>query len=83
MFFIHKWEKSLESDIDCMEESMQPYIALFYAFRKIRHDFANYVQTLQLFAEVENYDEKKKMKHRSSCFMKIYHRIRCRLRLYL
>lgn len=62
MFFIHKWEKSLESDIDCMEESMQPYIALFYAFRKIRHDFANYVQTLQLFAEVENYDEKKKMK---------------------
>lgn len=62
MFFIHKWEKSLESDIDCMEESLQPYIALFYAFRKIRHDFANYVQTLQLFAEVENYDEKKKMK---------------------
>lgn len=62
MFFIHKWEKNLESDIDCMEESMQPYIALFYAFRKIRHDFANYVQTLQLFAEVENYDEKKKMK---------------------
>lgn len=62
MFFIHKWEKSLESDIDCVEESMQPYIALFYAFRKIRHDFANYVQTLQLFAEVENYDEKKKMK---------------------
>lgn len=41
---------------------MQPYIALFYAFRKIRHDFANYVQTLQLFAETENYDEKKKMK---------------------
>lgn len=62
MFFLHKWEKSLESDIDCMEESMQPYIALFYAFRKIRHDFANYVQTLQLFAEMENYDEKKKMK---------------------
>lgn len=62
MFFIHKWEKSLESDIDCMEESLQPYIALFYAFRKIRHDFANYVQTLQLFAEVENYDEKKEMK---------------------
>jgi hypothetical protein len=62
MFFLHKWKKNLESDIDCMEESMQPYIALFYAFRKIRHDFANYVQTLQLFAEVENYDEKKKMK---------------------
>lgn len=62
MFFIHKWEKSLESDIDCTEASVQPYIALFYAFRKIRHDFANYVQTLQLFAEVENYDEKKKMK---------------------
>ena len=62
MFFLHKWEKNLESDIDCMEESMQPYIAFFYAFRKIRHDFANYVQTLQLFAEVENYDEKKKMK---------------------
>ena len=62
MFFIHKWKKNLESDIDCMEESMQPYIALFYAFRKIRHDFANYVQTLQLFAETENYDEKKKMK---------------------
>lgn len=62
MFFLHKWEKSLESDIDCMEEYMQPYIALFYAFRKIRHDFANYVQTLQLFAEMENYDEKKKMK---------------------
>ena len=41
---------------------MQPYIALFYAFRKIRHDFANYVQTLQLFAETENYDEKKEMK---------------------
>ena len=59
MFFLHKWKKNLESDIDCMEESMQPYIALFYAFRKIRHDFANYVQTLQLFAEVENYDEKK------------------------
>lgn len=62
MFFLHKWEKSLESDIDCTEASVQPYIALFYAFRKIRHDFANYVQTLQLFAEVENYDEKKKMK---------------------
>ena len=62
MFFLHKWKKNLESDIDCMEESMQPYIALFYAFRKIRHDFANYVQTLQLFAEVENYEEKKKMK---------------------
>ena len=62
MFFIHKWEKSLGSDIDCTEASVQPYIALFYAFRKIRHDFANYVQTLQLFAEVENYDEKKKMK---------------------
>lgn len=62
MFFLHKWKKNLESDIDCMEESMQPYIALFYAFRKIRHDFANYVQTLQLFAETENYDEKKKMK---------------------
>lgn len=62
MFFIHKWEKSLESDIDCTEASVQPYIALFYAFRKIRHDFANYVQTLQLFAETENYDEKKKMK---------------------
>ncbi|MBU5428603.1 hypothetical protein KQI22_00805 [Kineothrix sp. MSJ-39] len=62
MFFLHKWEKNLESDIDCMEASMQPYIALFYAFRKIRHDFANYVQTLQLFAETENYDEKKKMK---------------------
>ena len=62
MFFLHKWKKNLESDIDCMEESMQPYIALFYAFRKIRHDFANYVQTLQLFAEVVNYDEKKKMK---------------------
>lgn len=62
MFFIHKWKKSLESDIDCTEASVQPYIALFYAFRKIRHDFANYVQTLQLFAEVENYDEKKKMK---------------------
>ncbi len=41
---------------------MQPYIALFYAFRKIRHDFANYVQTLQLFAETENYEEKKEMK---------------------
>lgn len=62
MFFLHKWKKNLESDIDCMEESMQPYIALFYAFRKIRHDFANYVQTLQLFAETENYDEKKEMK---------------------
>lgn len=62
MFFIHKWEKSLESDIDCTEASVQPYIALFYAFRKIRHDFANYVQTLQLFAETENHDEKKKMK---------------------
>ena len=62
MFFLHKWKKNLESDIDCMEESMQPYIALFYAFRKIRHDFANYVQTLQLFAETEYYDEKKKMK---------------------
>ena len=62
MFFIHKWEKSLESDIDCTETSVQPYIALFYAFRKIRHDFANYVQTLQLFAETENHDEKKKMK---------------------
>lgn len=62
MFFIHKWEKSLESDIDCTEVSVQPYIALFYAFRKIRHDFANYVQTLQLFAETENHDEKKKMK---------------------
>lgn len=62
MFFLHKWKKSLESDIDCMEASMQPYIALFYAFRKIRHDFANYVQTLQLFAETENRDEKKKMK---------------------
>ena len=62
MFFLHKWKKNLESDIDCMAESMQSYIALFYAFRKIRHDFANYVQTLQLFAEVENYDEKKKMK---------------------
>ena len=68
MFFIHKWEKSLESDIDCMEESLQPYIALFYAFRKIRHDFANYVQTLQLFAEVENYDEKKKMKE-MTCYL--------------
>lgn len=62
MFFLHKWEKNLESDIDCMEVSMQPYIALFYAFRKIRHDFANYVQTLQLFAETENNAEKKKMK---------------------
>lgn len=62
MFFLHKWKKNLESDIDCMEESMQPYIALFYAFRKIRHDFANYVQTLQLFAETENYDEKKEIK---------------------
>lgn len=62
MFFLHKWEKNLESDIDCMEASVQPYIALFYAFRKIRHDFANYVQTLQLFAETENYEEKKKMK---------------------
>lgn len=62
MFFLHEWKKNLESDIDCMEESMQPYIALFYAFRKIRHDFANYVQTLQLFAETENYDEKKEMK---------------------
>ena len=62
MFFLHKWEKNLESDIDCMETSVQPYIALFYAFRKIRHDFANYVQTLQLFAETENYEEKKKMK---------------------
>ena len=62
MFFLHKWKKNLESDIDCMEESMQPYIALFFAFRKIRHDFANYVQTLQLFAETENYDEKKEMK---------------------
>ena len=62
MFFFHIWKKNLESDIDCMEESMQPYIALFYAFRKIRHDFANYVQTLQLFAETENYDEKKEMK---------------------
>ena len=62
MFFLHKWKKNLESDIDCMEESMRPYIALFYAFRKIRHDFANYVQTLQLFAETENYDEKKEMK---------------------
>lgn len=29
MFFLHKWKKNLESDIDCMEESMQPYIALF------------------------------------------------------
>lgn len=62
MFFLHKWEKNLESDIDCMEVSVQPYIALFYAFRKIRHDFANYVQTLQLFDETENYEEKKKMK---------------------
>ncbi len=62
MFFLHKWKKNLESDIDCTEASVQPYIALFYAFRKIRHDFANYVQTLQLFAETENYDEKKKMK---------------------
>lgn len=62
MFFLHKWVKSLESDIDCTEASVQPYIALFYAFRKIRHDFANYVQTLQLFAESENHDEKKKMK---------------------
>lgn len=62
MFFLHRWEKNLESDIDCMEASVQPYIALFYAFRKIRHDFANYVQTLQLFAETENYTEKKEMK---------------------
>lgn len=62
MFFLHKWKKNLESDIDCTEASVQPYIALFYAFRKIRHDFANYVQTLQLFAETENHDEKKKMK---------------------
>lgn len=62
MFFLHKWKKNLESDIDCTEASVQPYITLFYAFRKIRHDFANYVQTLQLFAETENYDEKKKMK---------------------
>lgn len=62
MFFLHKWKKNLESNIDCTEASVQPYIALFYAFRKIRHDFANYVQTLQLFAETENYDEKKKMK---------------------
>ena len=62
MFFLHKWVKNLESDIDCTEASVQPYIALFYAFRKIRHDFANYVQTLQLFAETENHDEKKKMK---------------------
>ena len=65
---VGKWKKNLESDIDCMEESMQPYIALFYAFRKIRHDFANYVQTLQLFAEVENYDEKKKMKENGLLF---------------
>lgn len=62
MFFLHKWKKNLESNIDCTEASVQPYIALFYAFRKIRHDFANYVQTLQLFAETENHDEKKKMK---------------------
>ena len=62
MFFLHKWEKNLESDIDCMEASVQPYIALFYAFRRIRHDFANYVQTLQLFVETENNAEKKKMK---------------------
>ena len=62
MFFLHKWKKNLESDIDCTEASVQPYIALFYAFRKIMLYFANYVQTLKLFAETENYYEKKKMK---------------------
>lgn len=56
------WVHRLADDMHHTEQVYSSYQPYYTAFRKIRHDFANYVQTLQLFEPGEEASEANRLR---------------------
>ena len=57
-----KLMKSLSDDMKVTTEKYQPYADLYKEFRRIRHDFANYAQTIELLQDEDSKSERKRLK---------------------
>lgn len=55
MQMITKTERSILNDMRCAATDMVLYDEIYRSFRKIRHDFANYIQSSSLESEDENF----------------------------